>query len=244
MAIRSGPKVLLFDVELSPNLAYVWPGRKYEVDVIDFHTEWQLLSVAWKWLGEKKAKCLTIKDFKSTDDKKLVRLIHALFNKANVLISHNGNSFDIKKCRARFLYHGLPPTKEITSIDTKLIAKRYFSFNSNSLDDLGRHLGVGRKFKHEGFELWLKCLAGDAKAFSRMKKYNLQDVELLERVYLKLRSWMSNHPNVALMSKKEGCPNCGHPEMLSDGIRYTATRRYRRLRCKKCFARHKGEVVK
>ena len=35
------PKVLLFDIETSPNLAYVW--GKYQQDVVAFEEEWKII---------------------------------------------------------------------------------------------------------------------------------------------------------------------------------------------------------
>src|SRR3990167_3818406 len=43
------PKILLFDIETTPNLAYVW--GKYEQDVIQYKSEWYMLSWSAKWLG-------------------------------------------------------------------------------------------------------------------------------------------------------------------------------------------------
>lgn len=243
MRDSSKAKVLLFDLELSPNIGYSW-GGKWEVNVLEFVREWQIISVAWKWLGEKTTHCLCLYDFKDSNDKQLVARIHELFMEADVLVAHNGQSFDFKKANARFVYHKMKPMKQLPIIDTKLVARKHFSFNSNSLDDLGKHLGLGRKIKTEGFDLWLKCLANDPAAWKRMKAYNTQDVELLERVYQRLSPWIQNHPNIALMRERDGCPNCGHDKMRSEGIRCTQTRRYRRLQCQNCFSWHKGEIVK
>jgi len=49
---------------------------------------------------------------------------------------------------------------------------------------------VGAKVKHSGFELWIKCMAGDAKAWKEMKEYQIQDVNLLIDLYEKLRPWI------------------------------------------------------
>lgn len=235
-------KILFADLELSPNLGYSW-GGKWEVNILDYAKEWQIISIGWKWEGGK-TQVVCMGDFPDKDDRRLVLKLYDLFQEADIIICHNGDSFDIKKAKTRFLFHGLPPTKQLITIDTKKIAKKYFSFNSNSLDDLGKHLGLGRKVHHEGFELWLKCMSGNKSAWRRMKKYNAGDVDLLEKIYQKLRPWVSGHPNIALMNNGEGCPNCGNETFRSDGIRYTLKRKYRRLQCTKCFARFQGSLVK
>ena len=41
--------------------------------------------------------------------------------------------------------------------------------------------------ENEGHELWLKCMAGNANAWKVMKRYNIQDVRVTEKLYDKLR---------------------------------------------------------
>ena len=74
------PKVLFFDIETAPNLAYVW--GKYEQDVIAFKSEWHLLSFAYKWLGNPEVKCETMHNQKN--DKKLSKKLRDLFDEADV----------------------------------------------------------------------------------------------------------------------------------------------------------------
>lgn len=231
-------RILIYDIETAPNLAYVW--GKYQQDVVDFHTEWYIMSIAWKWFGEDKTYALALNDFDSheagsTNDKQLVEKLHDLFNEADVIVAHNGNSFDIKKSNARFLMHNLDVPSFYKSIDTKLVAKKYFNFNSNKLNDLCSQFGLGEKVDTGGFELWLGCLANDKKAWAKMKKYNKHDVVLLEKLYLKFRPWIDNHPAVNVIeSNPEGCPKCGSTNMQSRGLRYTKTMSYRRYYCNDC----------
>ena len=89
------------------------------------------------------------------------------------------------------------------------------------LDSLAQYLGVGRKLPHTGFDLWRGCMSGDLKSWAIMKRYNAQDVRLLERVYLKLRPW-GVHPNVNLVNQRpNACPKCGSTHIQSRGYRYT-----------------------
>lgn len=226
----SKPKVLFFDIETAPNLAYVW--GKYEQDVIAFKSEWHLLSVAYKWLGDSKVHCDTIQGSKS--DKKLAKKLRDLFDEADVIIAHNGDAFDIKKARARFAFHGLKPPSQFATVDTCKIAKRYFNFTSNRLNDLGQYLKVGQKVKHTGFDLWLGCMQNKRLSWELMKMYNKQDVVLLEKVYQKLLPWMDRHPNMALLQDKEGCPKCGSEKIVKDGVRANSSTMQQQWHCKSC----------
>jgi predicted RNA-binding Zn-ribbon protein involved in translation (DUF1610 family) len=103
------------------------------------------------------------------------------------------------------------------------------------LDDLGDYLGIGRKINTGGFELWLKCQEGDPAAWAKMKKYNVQDVILLEKVYKKMLPFMDNHPNISLMrGLAHGCPNCGSVKLQKRGFRYTRVSVFQQYQCQEC----------
>lgn len=241
-------KILVFDIETAPNLAYVW--GKYEQNVIDYEKEWYMLSFAYKWLGEKTVHVKSLPDYKlyakdKTNDKALVVELHKLFNEADVIIAHNGDQFDIKKSNARFLVHGLQAPSSYKTIDTKKVAKRYFNFNSNKLDDLGNILGLGRKVDTGGFELWLGCMSGDMKSWAKMCKYNKQDVVLLEAVYLKMRGWITGHPNLNVTEgTAHNCPNCHSERLHARGYMVTRVNRYQRYQCQDCGAWSKGTLIR
>jgi len=228
------PKILLYDIETTPNLAYVW--GKWQQDVIAYDEEWHMLSYAYKWLGEKKVYCNSLPDYKDKagSDKSLVKSLWKFHDEADIIIAHNGDAFDQKKSNARFLYWNLKRPSPYKSIDTLKVARKYFKFNSNKLDDLAKILSIGSKVKHTGFELWLGCMQNKAASWKTMVKYNKQDVKLLEEVYLRLRPWMNNHPNVAALNKPEACPYCGSSKLIYKGWKYLTTRRYRRYLCKTC----------
>lgn len=192
------PRILLWDIETTPNIGYCW-GR-WEQNIIEFVEESRLLSIAWKWEGEKKVNCLTTANM---SEKSLCQEFSKVLDQAHVSIAHNGNAFDVKKFNARLIYNRLKRSGPLMTIDTKSEAKKYFMFNSNSLNDLGKFLKVGRKYKHSGFELWLKCMKGNKKAYGEMAKYNKKDVELLERVYKRMKPFMVKNTVLKKLKKME-----------------------------------------
>jgi len=236
-------KILLYDIETTPNISYTW--GMYEQNVLGFVKEWELLTFAYKWLGDKKVHIVSRRHPKTSTDKTMAQALKYVLEQADIVVAHNGMSFDDKKSNAKFIQHGLGPVKPYISIDTKRVAKAKFMFNSNSLDNLGSFLGVGRKLKHTGFSLWEGCMAGDSRSFDLMEKYNKQDVLLLEKVYLKLRPWIDNHPNLALIEGKNrlSCPKCKSSRLKSYGIKYTQKLAYRRYRCLSCTGFMIGEKL-
>lgn len=240
-------RTLVFDIETSPNLSYIW--GKWEQNSLHVEQEWHMLCFAYKWLGEKNTHVIALPDFKRykkdpTNDKDVVSALYELFNEADVVIAHNGDKFDQRKTNARFLAHDMKPPEPYASIDTLKIARKYFALDSNKLDDLGDYLKVGRKKQTGGFELWLGCMRGDKKAWKKMLDYNKQDVVLLEKVYLKLRPWATNHPALnVLEDRPNSCPKCGGTRMHK-GMKYKATNTnlYQYYRCQDCGGMAKSRV--
>lgn len=241
-------RILLFDIETSPLISYTW--GIWEQDVIEVKEEWYMLCFAYKWLGEKKTHIVALPDFKAykkdkRNDYFLIEKLHELFNQADIVIAHNGDMFDIKKANARFIFHGLEQPNVYKTIDTLKLARRYFKFDSNKLDYLGQYLKLGRKLPHTGKHLWFGCMDGDMKSWELMKRYNIQDVVLLEKVYLKLRGWAGNGANLALITGNfSSCPRCGSEHIIKSGLSYTSAIVYQSYRCMNCGARPRGESTK
>lgn len=231
------PRVLLFDIETAPMLAWTW--ERFETNVIGVVSETYMLCFAYKWLGEHRVHTCALPDYPGypkdrTNDGKLVRDLWRVMDEADIVIAHNGDSFDIKKVNARFLVHGLNAPDPFKSVDTLKVARRHFRFDSNKLNDLGGYLGVGKKLPHTGFDLWRRCMAGDPSAWRVMRRYNAQDVRLLERVYLKLRSWDKSHPNLTLYSGVAGCPTCQSPHIQRRGVNVSKVTVSPRFQCQDC----------
>ncbi len=223
-------KILLYDIEVNPNVSYTWDGM-YDVSVIAYKKEWELLSIAYRWLNGPPVKCVSLR---TKSEEELVKICHGLFDEADFLIAHNGDEFDWKKLNAKFLQFGLKPPSPATKLDTKKMAKKYFKFNSNSLNNLCKSLELGKKFETGGFDLWLKCMAGDIPALKKMETYNIKDVRLLEKLYLKLRPWIYNQPALSIARGKIECQSCGSTKLKKTGYGWRAGKKTIRWQCKDC----------
>lgn len=232
------PKILIYDIETSPLISYTW--GTFKQNVIKVIQESHVLCFAYKWLGDEKTHIVALPQFKGqykqdpTNDVKLIKKLHSLFDEADIVIAHNGDRFDQRKSKARFLVHGLQPPSPFRSIDTLKVARKHFALHSNKLDALGEVLGVGRKVVHTGFSLWEGCLKGDEKSWQTMMKYNIQDVNLLEAVYYKLQGWIDNHPNLNVYNNTEDCPNCQSTDLEQTGYKFTQAGKYPEYHCNNC----------
>ena len=231
------PKILIFDIETAPMMAYVWSRWKQNIYLDQTISEWFVICWAAKWLGgDIMGDCISSEEILKQDDKRVVKSLWILFNEADIIIAHNGIRFDTPKMNSRFAIHGLNPPAPYRQIDTKVVAAKQFGFSSNKLDALAGYLGIEHKDDTD-FNLWVRCLKGEQDALDYMLKYNKKDVEILEKVYFKLRVWIKNHPNIALYieSDQETCPYCGSEHLDDMGtFSYTQVSKFSNLRCADC----------
>jgi hypothetical protein len=209
---------------------------------------WYMLCWSAKWLGEKEIFSSALPDFKSyykqnpENDKMILQKLWKLLDAADIVIGHNARQFDVRKSNARFIINKMPPPSPFKVVDTLLEARKYFYFTSNKLNDLGKYLGCGEKVETGGFKLWKQCMAGDLKAWERMVRYCKNDVILLEKIYLKMRPYMTTHPNINVYANntQPQCPKCSSTNVKKEGFDYTNVAQYQRFSCKDCFGWFRG----
>ena len=239
----SKPKILTLDIETAPLKVYNWSLWQDSTSVNMIADEWRILAISWKWLG-KAAQYIDCR--KSKTDAPLLKMVWYLLDKADIVVTQNGKSFDIKKINARLIAEGYGPYSPIRQIDTKEVAHKHFGFTSNKLEWLGTNIAKTPKSSHKkfpGFELWAECLKGNVKAWNEMRKYNIQDVIATEKLYLKMRPWIEGHPNLATYSTtgtNVECPKCGSASIQRRGTATTQTGSYPRLHCTACGGWSRG----
>lgn len=242
------PKIALFDIETAPSLGYFW-GKLWETDIVGVKEPWYMLCFSYKWLGNGKMHTHSLREYPHyknnlQDDRRLIKDLHKLFDEADILIAHNGDRFDIRKTNARFIKHGLRPPAPYKTVDTLKVARRFFQFESNRLNDLGQYLGIGKKLPTTGMDLWRRTMSGEKTAWDTMEHYNRRDVRLLERVYNRLLPYMANHPNLEIYGENGCCPTCQSLKVERRGIYVARTRKYQRYHCDECGHWFQGAYIK
>lgn len=236
-------KILTLDIETTPNVIYdfqLWGNRNTGVNQIIKPSE--LLCAAFKWYDEDKTRFIRSPAYElETMPDKLVGLsrLYDAVNEADAIVTYNGKKFDLPKLNSAFIEAGFDVPKPYAQIDLYLIVRKVFGWPSNKLDFVAQKLlGVGKK-PHEGFELWAKCMESDPEAWATMQAYNEQDVVITERLYDKLKPWISPHPNVLLYTDDPSGIACTYCESLNyqmRGPRQLATGLYQQYRCNDCGA--------
>ncbi len=233
------PNVLVLDIETAPIQAYVWGMWKQNLSLDSIESDWFILTWAAKWLYDDNAfgEALSPGEAITEDDGRIIKILWDVLEKADIVITHNGDKFDIKKINARFIEHGLGPVSPFKSIDTLKVSRKQFAFTSNKLDALAKKFGFDSKHKMT-FQTWKDCLKGNETALNKMLRYNVQDVLVLENVYYKLRPWISNHPNLGLymIDNTFRCPNCHSTHLKEVGNSLTSISKFKAYRCGSCGA--------
>ena len=230
-------KILLLDIETSPNTAHVWGLWQQNVSINQLMESSYVLCYAAKWLGEKD---IYFDSVHQSKPKTMLKGIHALLDSADAVIHYNGTKFDIPTLNKEFLLTKLLPPSPYKQIDLLRVVRSNFRFPSNKLDYVSQRLGLGKKHAHEGHELWVKCMNGDKDAWKRMEDYNIQDVVLLESLYDNLLPWIKNAPNRNLYQDITGCPTCGSHHLQKRGTAVSTTGTYQRYQCKDCGSWSQG----
>lgn len=179
-------KILLLDIETTPMQVYAWGLWDQNINIDQIIKSSEMLCFGARWLGTKK---VIFKSVHHDGKQAMLEELHKLMNEADLLVGWNSAAFDHKHINREFLENGMNPPAPVKDLDLMSITKANFLFPSNKLDYVAQKLGVGAKVKHSGFSLWIKCMEGDNKAWAEMKKYQIQDVNLLVDLYEKLLPW-------------------------------------------------------
>jgi hypothetical protein len=251
--MTNGPKILVIDIETAPLELHGWKLWDENFSLDQIKSDWSILSYAAKWLGKSK---IYYDDTGGRgkahvrNDRKLMKGIRDLLNEADIVVAQNGKKFDVRKINARLITHGFHPPKPYRVIDTMLESRKYFAFTSQKLKYTSEILGVPPKDEHEeypGFKLWAACLQDIPAAWKVMQRYNKQDITSTEFVYLKIRPWIANHPNLGVFQpllEKPICPNCGSTNLKPWDRRANLQQgAYIRLLCGACGAWSRGKEM-
>lgn len=232
-------KIFIYDLEVSALTIRAY--GTYNTNAIDIVRQSHVYCGSYKWLGEKKSKCVSQIDFPARfkndpyDDYDVVKSLYDLIKEADGVIGYNVSGFDEKVLNTRFLFHGLDPIPPHKIIDPLKIARSKLRLPNNKLNTVAQYFNLGKKTTLTHSELWKGCEAGNKKSWELMKKYCNQDVDLVESVYKKLLPLMTNHPNLSVIEgRPDSCPRCLGTRLQSRGLAYTNTATYRQFQCMGC----------
>ena len=230
---ESNAKILILDLETLPNNGFffdVFSDRGIPLQFVRKHKS--ICTIAYKWLGDAKANVLVMDA--PYNDKSILAAFLPIYEQAHYVVAHYGDGFDIPFMDGRLFANGMPQLPKKRSLDTYKAAKKRFgrTLNSNKLDHLATLLEVGNKNKTDSM-LWVNCAEGDKEALKEMALYNVQDVDLLEKVFIKLRPYFTDKMNMNLFIDDitKRCKSCGSENLTHIGYELTSATMRDQYRC-------------
>src|SRR6185437_12757849 len=100
MSKSDAPRIAYLDIENAPILATIW--QLYEANSVWVERDTFILSFAVLWNDEKKVHTYCLPDYpgyqsNKHDDSKLSADLFRVLDEADIIVAHNGDSFDIKQ---------------------------------------------------------------------------------------------------------------------------------------------------
>lgn len=231
-------KILTIDIESKPHKAYVWGHWDQNIPLGMVIEDGGMICFAAKWLGSDEI--VFYSDF-ADGHEGMVRAAHKLLSEADIVVGYNSDRYDIKRLNNEFLALKMAPPRPYRSIDLFKVNKKQFDLPSKKLDYLAQFTDNGSKVKHEGFGLWVACMANDPEAWARMEEYNRGDVIVTEKTYISLLPWLTNVPHMGMFVAKDTCcPYCGSEDIIADGEVKVLVQTYALFHCNNCEGWSRG----
>ena len=242
-------RVLTLDIETQRGVVELfdlWP--KY-IDIDRVRVPTRMLCFAAKFRDEDEVGFFSA--WEDGDTKAYYDMIEAgwhLLNEAEVVVTWNGDKFDLQWFQGEFLRLKMGPPSPYRSLDLFKVARSKFgrSLMSLKLDWSARQILGDKKVEHGGADLWHDIRYGTAKeklaAQKLMMDYNCHDTVLTEQLLERFLPWTG--VNFSLYDEDNAdrtvCPFCESPKIQKRGLFPTRTYQYQRYYCTACKGWSRG----
>jgi hypothetical protein len=249
--------VLILDIERLPGRARIkHRGLTIEGDFWDLsgwkHTigyrihpddvlEWpRTICAAWNWYGKDKVEFSA--EWSKSGRDGLLRKTWEAFDKAQIVVGHNIQSFDAKKLRLEWAEAGLNPPSPVKYVDTLKVARREFGAESNTLDALCRRFNLVAKTDRYSVQMARDAVNGVRSAQKQIGGYNCGDIAASKGIYDFCRPWDASHPHsvISLSDDRPTCNSCWGDDVEPNGYKLANLILYKLYRCRGCGANVQG----
>lgn len=231
-------RILLADIETSYTVARIWSLRDLNVGINQIKEDPRMIAIGAQWYGEKSVRFFS--EYHHTR-KEMLEQTHELLTEADVVVTYNGDRFDLKWWNGEFFREGITPPSPFKSLDLYKVGGKNFRFVSHKLQYVSTAAGLEGKLSHTGFQLWIDCLEGDEetrrRAWGLMQRYCKQDVRLLGPLLDRMRPWITGAINFAIYEPNDGrprCQKCGAVSLTRQGWAVTTSGRFQQYQCQAC----------
>jgi DNA polymerase elongation subunit (family B) len=228
-------RILTLDIETSPMDCYAWSAWQQNIYSDQIKAPTVMLTWAAKWSNERKP------IYRMYEDADHLTKLHELLDEADMTVGYNHEKFDHRHINREFLLNGLTPTRPVPMVDLLKTVKKRFHFPHYKLDYVASEVLGEKKLDTGGFDLWPEFMGGNAKAHATMKRYNVRDTVLTEKLYKHILPWIPNHPYVGDVDAQftddfttYTCECCGSHKISLERPRRTRCFAIRVVKCGSC----------
>ena len=229
------PKTLIYDIETSPCLGWFWRTGKTTIGAHQIRRPGKIICISYRFTHWPEGKVKHLKWTKNQSDKTMVVRFAKIAEKADIIVGHNGDSFDKKWLNTRLAYHQYPTIRHMLTEDTLKQARKEFNLPSFKLDFLCKYFHIeGKLTTRTG--LWERVVFENCQeSLAEMVAYCDQDVLILDKLYARLYPYVQHKINLSIFNDKiDMCPHCGDATLMKHGFRYTKAGKKQRAICKSC----------
>lgn len=245
-------KVLTLDIETQRAVVETFDLWPKFIPIDRIHVPARILCFAAKWHDEEEVQFYSAWEDDDADGyRAMLQAAWDLLDEADVVVTWNGNRFDLQWFQGEFGRLQLGPPSPYRSLDLFVVAKRKFgrSLMSLKLDWSARQWLGDRKLPHGATDLWHDIRYGtkQEKADGRqlMMDYCIHDTDLTDRLLDRYLPWTGM--NFALFDEdnvdRDVCPSCESPRLHKRGFFPTRTYMYQRYRCMDCGTWSRGRKM-
>lgn len=196
---RTNANILYFDLEISKSLYFNYGARVPSgfMNTDDLYRERYIICWSASYVGSNTiwSDCVTTKEARNWDDKRILGRLQELMDSADILAGHNVDKFDVKHANTRFLLNKIEPVVHKKTLDTLKIARGKFAFESNKLDFISQRLGLRPKDDIRNSD-WIKIVTtGDEATLKKVNRYCKGDVRSGKGVLERLMKYSGKKKN-------------------------------------------------
>ncbi|OHT47975.1 ribonuclease H-like domain-containing protein [Mycobacteroides chelonae] len=247
--MADGPKILTIDIETQRAVVETFGLFKPFIHIDRVIRPSRVLCFAAQWRGDDRVlfhMAWDDDDVEAYD--RMIRAAWKLLNDADIVVTYNGDRFDIQWLNAEFERLRLGPPAPFKSFDLIKTTKAKFKQGllSLKLDWSARQFLGDRKVTHGGTDLWHDIRYGsraERRAAQRtMREYCIYDTVLTGRLLERWLPWSGINMGIYFGDDVPRCSKCGGTDMHRDGFHYTSAGKFQQYQCndKSCRGWSKG----
>lgn len=229
-SVARATNILILDIERLPGLAEVWDQKTGFVSHFKFQRLPTTICFAAARYGVPNST-----EFWSDWDQghaAMVQRSWELYDAADIVVTYNGISFDNKHLRTDWDVAGLGEPRPWKDVDLFRVNKN-LGLVSYSMQHAARVLGIGSKDGHYDAGMAARALEGSELDQRKLRRYNIGDVRLTERMYDRRRGMMPRHPAM-FGTAGLACNQCGSSSLEPNGEYQAQVLLYPQYRCNRC----------